>query len=257
MEEPTVVFENVYKSYILYYNLIGIKNFIFHFPQIWRTTRQNKFEALHDISFQIYRGETVGFIGCNGAGKSTILGLIARVIFANRGKVTVRGRVSPLLQLGAGFHPDLTGRENVFLNAIILGMNYRDTAAKFDSILEFSELGEFINQPIRTYSTGMVARLAFSVAIHIEPEILLIDEILSGGDAAFQNKCFNKILEFKKRGVTIILVSHAMDTINNICNRVIWMEKGKILEMGSNIAEIISRYTGNVPIASPRAMPDC
>jgi lipopolysaccharide transport system ATP-binding protein len=241
MEVP-IVFENVSKSYTLYHNLIGFKHFLFHLPHIVQATRKSKFKALDEVSFTLQRGETVGFIGPNGAGKSTILGLIAGVLQPTQGKVVVHGRISPILELGAGFHPELTGMENMYLNAILLGMTREEVRRSIPGIIEFSELADFIEQPIRTYSSGMVARLAFSIAVHINPDILLIDEILAVGDAHFQKKSFEKIMEFKKRGVTIVLVSHAMEAVKTVCDSVIWLERGKILEMGNHVSEILERY---------------
>lgn len=242
--DAKIVFENISKTYTLQQNLlgVGIKNVLLHLPTILQAKNQ-KFEALHDISFEIKNGEAVGFIGANGAGKSTILSLIAQVLQPDRGKLVVRGRISPLLELGAGFHPEMTGKENIYLNAILLGMQSSEVTKKLASIIEFSELGNFISQPTRTYSTGMLARLGFSIAVHIEPEILLIDEILAVGDAHFQKKSYNKIMEFKKKDVTIVLVSHDLQAIESFCDKVIWLEKGRIVEMGYNVAEIVARYT--------------
>lgn len=235
-------FDQVTKDYALYYNLIGLKNFLFHFPRMIREMKERRFLALKEVSFEIFRGERVGFIGPNGAGKSTILSLIAGVLVPNKGVVKVDGRVSPLLELGAGFHHELTGRENIYLNGILLGMRQEEVAERFESIVQFSELGQFIEQPIRTYSSGMMARLGFSVAIHINPEILLIDEVLAVGDEHFRKKSFDKIMEFKEQGTTIVLVSHDLVSIEKMCDRVIWMERGQVVEVGADVKRIVERY---------------
>ena len=226
-----VEFENVTKYYTLL-NTGGIKNFILHFFKHLKEIRNNKFLALDNISFKIYDKEVVGIIGKNGAGKSTTLGLIAGVLKPSKGKVSVKGKIAPLLELGAGFHPDLTGRENIILNGILLGMTKKEILNKLDSIIEFSELGEFIDQPIRIYSSGMMSRLGFSVAVHVDPEILLIDEVLSVGDYKFQEKSKNKIYEFKQKGKTIIFVSHDINTVKELCNKVIVINDHKVLYVG-------------------------
>ncbi|NTU46255.1 ABC transporter ATP-binding protein [Candidatus Roizmanbacteria bacterium] len=191
-----------------------------------------RIHALKDLSFTVEKGECVGIIGKNGAGKSTLLKLIAQVSSPTSGTATINGKVAPLIELGAGFHPELTGRENVFLNGVILGMKESFIKKKFADIVQFAELNEFIDMPVKYYSSGMYMRLAFSVAIFIEPEILLIDEILAVGDTAFQEKCLQKMNEFKKNGTTIIFVSHSMDTVKNFCDRVIYLQEGKILYDG-------------------------
>jgi ABC-type polysaccharide/polyol phosphate transport system ATPase subunit len=183
----------------------------------------------------------VGIIGPNGAGKSTVLKLISRIIEPTSGRVEVNGRVSTLLELGAGFHPDLTGRENIYLNGSILGLSRKEIRQKFDSIVSFAELERFIDVPVKHYSSGMYVRLGFSVAIHIDPEILLIDEVLAVGDAAFQEKCLEKVEEMKGKGVTILLVSHDMNAVRNLCNRAIWLDYGMVRADGGP-EEVVSRY---------------
>jgi lipopolysaccharide transport system ATP-binding protein len=242
MNKPIIQCTDVRKDFPIYHHFTGgIKNFLFHFPTAIKEMRRTRFTALKNISFEVSSGETVGIIGKNGAGKSTILGLLAGVLKPTSGQVTVAGRIAPLLELGAGFHPELSGRENILLNGILLGMLKRDVEEKRDTIIEFSELEEFIDQPIRTYSSGMLARLGFSVAVHCEPDILLLDEVLSVGDQDFQKKCIEKMLGFKRSGKTIIFVSHSAQQIEEICDRVIWIEKGKV-ELSGNVEEVLPNY---------------
>jgi lipopolysaccharide transport system ATP-binding protein len=226
-----VKFENVTKYYTLL-NTGGIKNFILNFFKEYKKIKSNRFLALENISFEVKDKDVVGIIGKNGAGKSTTLGLIAGVLKPTSGSVKVNGRIAPLLELGAGFHPDLTGRENIILNGILLGMTKKEILSKLDSIIEFSELGEFIDQPIRIYSSGMMSRLGFSVAVHTNPDILLIDEVLSVGDFKFQEKSKNKIYEFKEKGKTIIFVSHDVGMVEELCDKVVLIHKHKLLYQG-------------------------
>jgi lipopolysaccharide transport system ATP-binding protein len=245
MREPVIIFENLSKSYPLYYHLTGgIKHFLFHLPKGIGSLKNSKFEVLHDISFQIFKSETFGIIGKNGAGKSTTLGLIAGVLKPSTGKVIVKGRVSPLLELGAGFHPELTGRENIILNGVLLGLTRTEVLARMARIIEFSELKDFIDQPIRIYSSGMLARLGFSVIAFLDPEILLIDEILAVGDMAFQKKCLEKMYEFKKNGVTIVFVSHSLEDVARICDRVAWIDNHRIKSLGSP-SEVVASYSAS------------
>lgn len=203
------------------------------------------FYALRDVTFSIGRGETLGIIGRNGSGKSTILKLIAGVTAPSEGEVRVAGRVSPLIELGAGFHPDLTGRENVDMNASILGMSGKEIRERFDEIVRFAELWDFIDTPVKRYSSGMYMRLGFSVAIHSNHEILLVDEVLSVGDAAFQEKCLAKMHQIQERGTTIVLVSHGMDLMRRFCQRVLLMEGGRLVGEGGP-EEMIERYLQTV-----------
>ncbi|QEH66979.1 ABC transporter ATP-binding protein [Cellulosilyticum sp. WCF-2] len=193
-----------------------------------------EFYALRNVSFDVKKGSTVGFIGQNGCGKSTMLKIINRTMFPNEGEVTIKGKVSSLIELGAGFHPELTGRENIYTNATIFGLNKEEVEKRLPQIIEFSELGEFIDNPVRTYSSGMYARLAFSVAIHVDAEILLVDEILGVGDMNFQAKCAAKIYDLKMSGVTIILVTHDMATIDKLCDYAIWFDHGSIVTQGES-----------------------
>ncbi|MCC8987201.1 MAG: ABC transporter ATP-binding protein [Candidatus Contendobacter sp.] len=207
-----------------------------------RSVSFTDFNALDNISFSIKQGETVGIIGANGAGKSTLLKVISRVIRPTQGRVFLRGRIAPLLELGAGFDYEMTGRENIFLNGAVLGFSRKEMAARLDGIVEFSGIGNFIDAPIRTYSSGMVARLGFAVATDIQPEVLIIDEILSVGDADFQKKSAARILEYYNNGSTILVVSHNPNSIKQLCTYAIWLEHGIIKMMGS-VDDVINNYS--------------
>jgi lipopolysaccharide transport system ATP-binding protein len=220
---------------------MGLKASLLHFPDTLRSFKRDRFMALDDVSFEVRRGESVGLIGANGSGKSTTLALIAGVLRPQVGAIEVQGRVRPLLELGAGFHSELTGRENILLNGVLLGLTRREVLARMEEIIAFSELESFLDQPIRTYSSGMYARLGFSVAVHLDPEILLIDEILAVGDLRFQAKCLEKLEEFKRRQVTTVLVSHSLGQVRSFCERVIWLKDGKIAADGQP-SSVISRY---------------
>lgn len=189
-------------------------------------------QVLRDISFTVKRGEAVGLIGHNGCGKSTTLKLLTRILYPDSGSITIKGRVSSLIELGAGFHPDMSGRENIYTNASIFGLSKKEIDARLQTIIDFSELEPFIDNPVRTYSSGMYMRLAFSVAINVDADVLLIDEILGVGDVNFQAKCFQKLQEIKAEGTTIVIVSHSMGQIEQICDRCIWIEDGLIKEEG-------------------------
>jgi len=205
------------------------------------------FYALKNVSFTIRDGETVGVIGRNGAGKSTLLSLVAGLSYPDEGKVTVQGRVAALLELGSGFHGDLTGRENIFLNASLLGLSRQKAESRYEEIVEFSGVKDFIEEPLRTYSSGMMMRLAFSVAIHVEPAFLIIDEVLAVGDASLQARCTEKIVEVKNAGKGLLIVSHAGSTVQKLCDRAIWLEHGE-LAMDGATEEVIAAYAGNVPV---------
>jgi len=204
----------------------------------------NKFWALEDIDLSVCRGEVFGLIGRNGAGKSTLLKVISRILRPTRGRTVLYGKVAPLIELGAGFHPELTGKENVFLNGALLGYSRREMEACFDQIVDFAELHQFIDAPIRTYSSGMYARLGFAVATAHIPDILLVDEILSVGDEAFQNKCLDRIAEFRQEGSTIIYVSHSMAQVAKMCQRVGWLDHGR-MQMIGDPKTVIEAYRGN------------
>jgi lipopolysaccharide transport system ATP-binding protein len=207
--------------------------------------RYQGFWALQDISLEIEKGEVFGIIGPNGAGKSTLLKVIARVLRPTKGSVLVRGMVSPLLELGAGFDYELSGRENIYLNSAILGFSKEDIDRRIDRIIEFAGLHGFIDAPLRTYSTGMVARLGFAVATDVRPEILIVDEILSVGDTEFQTRSFERIQNFQAEGTTILLVSHNLDKVEEMCSRVMWLERGKIITLDSS-ANVIERYKKSI-----------
>jgi len=241
-QDEIIHLENVSVRYNLPEERIGsFKEYAIRFLQ--RKIRFHSFWALDDVNFNVYRGEVFGVIGKNGAGKSTLLKVISRVLRPTKGRIIVYGKVAPLLELGAGFHPELSGRENIFLNGALLGYSQKEMEACFDQIVEFSELHQFIDASIRTYSSGMYARLGFAVATAHVPDILLVDEILSVGDGEFQQKCFARINEFRNLGSTIVMVSHNMDQIGKMCQRVAWLNKGKI-ELEGDPAIVIPRYTG-------------
>lgn len=203
--------------------------------------RTTTFWALQDVTFSLRQGEMLGIIGRNGSGKSTLLKLIAGITKPTQGKVVVNGRLSALIELGGGFHPEISGRENIMINGIILGLSRKELLQKMDDIIAFSGLGDFIDAPVRTYSSGMFIRLGFSIAIHVDPEILLIDEILAVGDAKFGHKCIEKIEEYKNNQKTILLVSHDLSAVEKFCDRVVWLEKGRVMAEG-HPREIIDQY---------------
>lgn len=206
-----------------------------------RQVQMRIFWAIKDINVDVFRGEIFGIVGDNGAGKSTLLKVVARVLRPTKGRVVVSGKVAPLLELGAGFHPELTGKENVFLNGALLGFSHREMQEKYNQIVDFSELGEFINAPIRTYSTGMIARLGFAVATARDTEVLIVDEILGVGDETFQKKCEARINEYRQRGTSILLVSHSMTTIEKMCQRAAWLDHGLLKSIGKP-SEVIRAY---------------
>lgn len=206
-----------------------------------RKPKKTDFWALKDVSFSVKKGEVVGLIGSNGAGKSTLLKVVSGVMKPTEGKVTVNGVISPMIELGAGFDPELTARENIYLNGSILGYSKEFLDDKFDEIVEFSELRDFLDVPIRNFSSGMVAKLAFSIATIVNPEILIVDEILSVGDIKFQEKSKNKMLEMIKGGTTVLYVSHSLESIRELCNRVVWLEHGQVVKIG-NVDELCDEY---------------
>ncbi len=209
----------------------------------WQRRSVRKFEVLKGISFEVHRGECVAIVGRNGAGKSTLLSLIAQIYRPTAGTVEVKGRVAPLLELGAGFHPDLTGTENVYFNAIVLGLTRKQVTERLPKIIEFSELGSHINAPVRTYSSGMMARLGFAIAMEVDADILLVDEVLSVGDFEFEQKCKERIRIFKEAGGTILLVSHQKGTVQSFADRCIWIQHGEIKMIGKP-SEVLAEYEG-------------
>ena len=200
-----------------------------------------EFWALKDVSFEIPKGSTFGLIGENGSGKSTLLKCIARILEPNKGKIVTTGSLAALLELGSGFHPELSGRENVYLNASILGMSKSQIVDRFDAIVDFAGIGEFIDQPVKNYSSGMYVRLGFSVAINVDPDILLVDEVLAVGDANFQDKCMEKFADFRHSGKTVVIVSHAMGSLRNLCDEAAWLKHGELVEIGDT-NEIVETY---------------
>ena len=207
----------------------------------WNRNKKEKREVLKNVSLTIKNGEAVGLIGVNGSGKSTLLKLMTKIIYPNKGKITVNGKLTSLLELGAGFHPDFTGRENIYFNASIFGLTKEQIDNRIDKIIEFSELGAYIDNPVRTYSSGMYMRLAFAVAINVEADILLVDEVLAVGDQHFQDKCIAKMKELKDEGKTMVFVTHSLGTVKDFCDRSVWLSNGEI-RMDGNSEEVIEEY---------------
>lgn len=207
----------------------------------WKNTKKEYRHVLKNINLNIKKGETVALIGTNGSGKSTLLKLMTKIIYPTKGTIKTNGKLTSLLELGAGFHPDFTGRENIYFNASIFGLSASEIDARVNDIIKFSELEEFIDAPVRTYSSGMYMRLAFSVAINVDAEILLIDEILAVGDQHFQDKCFEKLHELKNSGRTIVIVSHSLDSVKKLCNRAVWIYNGEV-KLDGKTGEVIDEY---------------
>lgn len=229
MSDNVIEVKNVWKKFKIYHDKPHtLKDKVL----FWN---RNKYEVrwvLEDISFAVKKGESIGIIGKNGSGKSTLLKLLTKIIYPNKGSINMKGRVAGLLELGAGFHPDLSGRENIYINASIFGLSKKEIDKVFQTIIDFAELQDFIDNPVRTYSSGMYMRLAFAVAINIHADILLIDEILAVGDISFQEKCLNKLKEIKECGVTIVIVSHSLEQIERFCDKSIWIHSGQIAALG-------------------------
>jgi len=248
MDKETVVsVETVSKKYCkslkrsMYYGAIDIGRNIFGLSSRSEKLRKDEFWALNDISFELKRGETLGIVGPNGSGKTTLLKLLNGIFWPDKGKVTVKGRIGALIELGTGFHPLLTGRDNVYINAAILGMTRKEVDEKFDEIIKFADIGDFIDTPVKFYSSGMFVRLGFAVAVHCDPNILLVDEVLAVGDIEFQNKCLSKISEIQENA-TIIIISHNMNTIKLICDRCLFLYKGNQIDLG-NVSDTLNAYS--------------
>ena len=238
MQEDKIIVEHVYKTFNVYLDKANtIKEKLLFFKR----NKKEKREVLKDINLKIKKGEVVALIGVNGSGKSTLLKLMTKIIYPNKGKITTKGKLTSLLELGAGFHPDFSGRENIYFNASIFGLTRKEIDARLDQIIEFSELGTYIDNPVRTYSSGMYMRLAFSVAINVDADILLIDEILSVGDQHFQEKCFKKMNELKNEGKTMVFVTHSMQSVKDLCTRAVWLHEGHI-KMDGKPEEVIEEY---------------
>jgi ABC-2 type transport system ATP-binding protein len=235
---PALRFNHVTKTFVHHAGRMLLRDRVI---EMIKPTQRTRFEALKDVSFDLAPGESLGLIGANGAGKSTILNMATGLALPDHGSISVNGRVTALLELGAGFHPDLTGAENVRVNAAMMGMTRRQMVARFDEIVDFSGVREFINEPLRVYSAGMTMRLAFSVAIAVDPELLLIDEVLGVGDQAFFARCMEKIRSFQAGGKTIVLASHSVDLLTMLCQKALWLERGRIVIQGA-AAEVIAAY---------------
>jgi lipopolysaccharide transport system ATP-binding protein len=239
-ETPSIQFENVEHRYrVIMERRDTLRETFVHIFN--NGPRSREFRVLKDVSFRIFPGETVGIVGRNGSGKSTVLKLIAGIFRAARGKITVSGQVASLIELGAGFHPELSGRENIQLNGLLLGLTKKEIAQREAGITEFAELGDFIDAPVKQYSSGMYMRLGFAIAVEVDPSILLIDEILAVGDAYFREKCLARIAGFQQRGKTLVVVSHDTDMIERMCGRVLWIESGGIAADG-NPSAVIPQY---------------
>lgn len=237
-DDVAITVEHVYKSFNVFYDKTNtIKEKIL----FWNKSKKEVRNILKDINLEIKKGEVVGLIGVNGSGKSTLLKLMTKIIYPNKGKLETKGKLTSLLELGAGFHPDFSGRENIYFNASIFGLTRKEIDERLEQIIEFSELKDFIDNPVRTYSSGMYMRLAFSVAINVDADILLIDEILSVGDQHFQEKCFQKLEELKAQGKTIVFVTHGMDSVKRFCTRAVWLHKGEI-KMDGDTETVIQKY---------------
>ena len=235
-----VCLDNVSVLYSMPVNRVGtFKEYIIRSLQ--GNIRYQDFWALNNVSLEIPKGDTFGLIGRNGAGKSTLLKVISRVLIPTKGRIRIQGEISPLLELGAGFHPELTGIENIYLNGALLGHSHHEIRENLDEILDFAQIGDFVNAPLRTYSSGMVARLGFSVATTWKPKILILDEILAVGDEAFREKCYIRMNSFQDSGTTIILVTHDMAMLENLCKRAAWLHQGKLKFIG-NVSDAIEAY---------------
>jgi ABC-2 type transport system ATP-binding protein len=242
MSEAAVVVDDVSKKFRLYKEKNDSLKTAF---MRGRRSVHEDFWALKDVSFEVPEGSTFGLVGRNGSGKSTLLKCLAKILYPNSGSISSRGKVASLLEVGSGFHPELSGRENVYLNGSILGMSRKDVDKKFDEIVDFSGVRKFIDQPVKNYSSGMYVRLGFSVAINVDPDVLVVDEILAVGDAAFQAKCKEKFAEFRRAGKTVILVTHSMGNIRDMCDHAAWLDNGSLVQVG-DAQSVIKAYTADI-----------
>lgn len=236
--ENRIIVEHVYKTFNVY---LDKANSVKEKLLFWKRNNKEKREVLKDINLTIKNGEAVALVGVNGSGKSTLLKLLTQIIYPNKGKIQTNGKLTSLLELGAGFHPDFSGRENIYFNASIFGLTRKQIDARLEQIIEFSELGTYIDNPVRTYSSGMYMRLAFSVAINVDADILLVDEILSVGDQHFQEKCLNKMKELKEEGKTMVFVTHSLSSARELCDRAIWLYNGEI-RLDGETNKVIDEY---------------
>lgn len=246
MNKPMISVRNLSKIYALgerqpYYSFRDTLSGLLHLPFRKEKMQKDEFLALRDVSFDVNKGDVVGVIGRNGAGKSTLLKILSRITPPTSGEIILQGRVASLLEVGTGFHPELTGRENIYLNGVILGMKSWEINNKFNEIVEFAETEKFLDTPVKHYSSGMYMRLAFAVAAHLEPEILLVDEVLAVGDAQFQKKCLGKMSEISKNGRTVIFVSHNMGSVSNLCSRCVLLDQGSVIKIGVT-SDVIQQY---------------
>jgi len=241
-----IEFSNVAKYFERAHGRTLLRN---HLTRLLRADSKHRFYALKHVSFRVESGESLAVIGPNGAGKSTLLSLAAGLCLPDEGTVSVRGRIAALLELGSGFHYDLTGAENVRLNASLLGIGRRRTEELMGQIVEFSGIGDFIDEPLRTYSSGMIVRLAFSVAVNIDPDVLLINEVLAVGDQAFETKCLDRISDFRRHGKTLLCVSHGMAVLPDLCNRAIWLDHGEVVLSGT-VTAVTEAYAGRATAAA-------
>lgn len=238
MQEYAICVKDVYKCFNVYLDKANtLKEKLLFFSR----NKKEKREVLKNINLNIKKGETVALIGTNGSGKSTLLKLMTKILYPNSGIIEINGKLTSLLELGAGFHPDFSGRENIYFNASIFGLTKKEIDDRLENIIEFSELKNYIDNPIRTYSSGMYMRLAFAVAINVNADILLVDEILSVGDEHFQNKCIEKMLELKNEGKTMVFVTHSMESVRKLCSRAVWLYNGNI-QMDGKVEEVIKKY---------------
>ncbi|MCP1501667.1 MULTISPECIES: ABC transporter ATP-binding protein [Curtobacterium] len=242
MNDAAVTVENVSKRFRMYHERNdSLKSMVMR----GKKSVHEDFWALKDVSFEVPQGTTFGLIGKNGSGKSTLLKCLAKILWPEQGSITARGKQASLLEVGSGFHPELSGRENVFLNGSILGMSRKEVTRKFDEIVSFSGVGHFIDQPVKNYSSGMYVRLGFSVAVAVTPDVLVVDEVLAVGDATFQKRCRTKFKEMKAEGRTVILVSHSMATVKDMCDEVAWLNEGELQKIGKT-EDVVAAYNKTV-----------